>query len=130
MFNQVTLVGNAGSDPDVKSFGDGKKVAKVNMGVTRPTKNKETDWFTCEMWGKQAEIAEQYLKKGDRFLATGSLQNQEWEHNGEKKRKTVVHVREIRLMQPKKDGGNNASESEGNIFGGNESDNGGGFSWD
>jgi single-strand DNA-binding protein len=101
MLNNVSLVGRAGKDPEIKNLNSGSKVAIVTMACTRPTKERETDWITVKIWGKQAEIAQQYLKKGHLFGINGSIRNEEWESNGEKRSRLVVVANNITLLSPK-----------------------------
>lgn len=121
--NNVCLVGNAGKDPDVKTFDGGKKKVSISMACRRPTKEDKTDWFDIEIWEKQAEIAEQYLKKGHRFGIVGRLQQQTWEENGSKRSRIMVVARELQLLQPKADGTQHdqneaPAEDANDIFGG------------
>lgn len=102
--NNVCLIGNAGRDPDVKTFEGGKKKVSISMAVRRPSKDDKTDWFDIEIWDKAAEIAEQYLKKGHRFGIVGRLQQHTWEENGNKRSKVLVVARDLILLQPKADG--------------------------
>ncbi len=104
MINNVVLVGRAGADPTIKTFSSGAQLVELNMAVNRGGKDKqETDWFQIKIWGKVAEIAEQYVKKGHLFGIIGELQQERWEKNGEKLSKVVVVARGLKLMQPKGD---------------------------
>jgi single-strand DNA-binding protein len=116
MLNNVVLVGRAGKDPEIKNL-QNSKVAQVNMAVTRPTKEKETDWFTIKLWNKQAEIAKDYLKKGHMFAVTGSLQVEEWEKDGEKKSKVVIVASQLRLLNPKGESKGGGSKGDDDYFG-------------
>ncbi|MBS2008234.1 MAG: single-stranded DNA-binding protein [Cyanobacteria bacterium SZAS TMP-1] len=116
MINNLTLVGRIGADPETRYFENGTMKASLRMAVTRPDKNKTTDWFDLEAWGKHVEIIEQYVKKGHLLGVTGSIQQSTWtdKDSGEKRSKVIVHVNNIRLMQPKNSGG--SSEEAGNDF--------------
>ena len=61
--NSVTLVGRAGRDPEVRYFESGTVVANLTMAVTRRNRDDEPDWFNLEIWGKQAQVAADYVKK-------------------------------------------------------------------
>lgn len=121
MINNVVLVGRAGGDPEAKTFSSGSKVVSLNMACNRPTKEKETDWFQVKIWGKAAETAEKYIKKGHLFGVEGRLQQETWEDNGNKRSKVVVVANAVRLMQPKSEGDVSAKEESDDIFGGEES---------
>ena len=62
--NSVTLVGRAGRDPEVRYFESGSMVANLTMAVNRRSRDDEPDWFNLEIWGKQAQVAADYVKKG------------------------------------------------------------------
>ncbi|CAM9367918.1 unnamed protein product [Chrysoparadoxa australica] len=89
--NEVTLVGRTGADPTIRRFDDGNCVANLSLAITReyhPLERKakgirygeeETDWFQLEMWGRDAEYAEQYIKKGMRIGVQASILIDTWE---------------------------------------------------
>jgi single-strand binding protein len=64
MVNSIVLVGRAGRDPEMRYFESGRVKTTFSIAVNRPTKEKETDWFDIEIWGRQAEIAGEYVRKG------------------------------------------------------------------
>ena len=65
----LTAYGNLGRDPELKQVGD-TQVASFSIGV--PTGKDETTWVDCSIWGKRAEVAMQYLKKGSKITVNGS----------------------------------------------------------
>ena len=77
--NRVQLIGNLGMDPDVKSFDGGRKLAKFSVATsqsytdTKGERVKDTQWHNIIAWGKLAEIAEKYLKKGSEVALEGKL---------------------------------------------------------
>ena len=71
--NSVTLVGRAGRDPEVKYFESGTVVANLTMAVNRRNRDDEPDWFNLEIWGKQAQVAADHVKKGSLIGITGSF---------------------------------------------------------
>ena len=62
--NTINLVGRAGREPDVRYFESGSIVANFTLAVNRRSRDEEPDWFNLEIWGKQAQIAADYVKKG------------------------------------------------------------------
>ena len=62
--NSVTLVGRAGRDPEVRYFESGSVVANLTIAVNRRSRDDEPDWFNLEIWGKQAQVAADYVRKG------------------------------------------------------------------
>ncbi len=104
MINNVVIVGRAGKAPELKTFSSGAQVASLSMAIKRPTKEDETDWIDVKIWGKSAEIAQKYIKKGDLFGVEGRLHQETWEQEGQKRSKLIVAANNVRLMQPKAEG--------------------------
>ncbi len=103
--NSVTLVGRAGRDPEVRYFESGSVVANLTMAVNRRGRDEEPDWFNLEIWGKQAQVAADYVKKGSLIGITGSFKLDRWndKKNGEERSKPVVRVDRLELMGSKRD---------------------------
>lgn len=112
MINNLVLVGRATRDPEITKFESGKVKAKLGIALNRPTKEKETDFFDVEVWGKSAEIVEQYVKKGHLFGVEGRIQQETWTKDDKKHSKVIVVAQNVRLMQPKGDG--EAAEQQSN----------------
>ncbi len=80
MYQKLILVGNLGKDPELRYAPNGDAVANLNLATNRKFTDKsgqvvkETTWFRISVWGKQAENANQYLKKGSLILVEGRLQ--------------------------------------------------------
>src|SRR5690606_36628013 len=107
--NRVQLIGNLGMDPEVKNFEGGKRMARLSIATNEVFKNKkgekttDTQWHNLVAWGKTAEIAEKYLKKGSEVAVEGKLTSRSYEDKeGNKKYITEVVINEI-LMLDKKD---------------------------
>ncbi|HVT58763.1 MAG TPA: single-stranded DNA-binding protein [Thermoanaerobaculia bacterium] len=98
MLNKVMLIGNLGRDPEVRSTPNGQPVATFTIATNRRWKDKngqrqeQTEWHNIVVWGKQAEIAGQYLTKGKQIFLEGRIQTRSWEdrQSGEKKYKTEI----------------------------------------
>ena len=106
--NSVTLVGRAGRDPEVKYFESGTVVANLTMAVNRRNRNDEPDWFNLEIWGKQAQVAADYVKKGSLIGITGSFKLDSWKdrNTGEDRSKPVIRVDRLELLGSKRDSEN------------------------
>ncbi len=117
--NSVTLVGRAGRDPDVRYFESGSVVANLTMAVNRRSRDDEPDWFNLEIWGKQAQVAADYVKKGSLIGIIGSFKIDTWtdRNTGDKRSKPVVRVDRLELLGSKKDselgGSSNGSMNAG-----------------
>ena len=129
MLNSVVLVGRAGADPEIKYFESGRAKTTFNIAVDRPVKRTEgvdsTDWFRIELWGKQAEIAAEYVKKGKLIGITGRLEFNRWtDANGQKHEMPVIAANEMRLLGSKSENGGGGDRGG---WGGGGRSGGGGF---
>jgi single-strand DNA-binding protein len=105
--NRVQLIGYLGRDPESRTTPKGSHLSTFSLGVTRRWKtggaSKEaTDWFNVEMWGRLAEIGQQYLKKGSLVYLEGRLQTDKYEDKGgETKYFTKVVANTLQLLDRK-----------------------------
>ena len=111
--NTVNLVGRAGREPDVRYFESGSTVANFTLAVNRRSRDEEPDWFNLEIWGKQAQIAADYVRKGSLIGITGSLKIDSWKdkNTGEDRYKPVIRVDRLNLLGSKKDNEDNNNYS-------------------
>ena len=107
--NSVRLVGNLGMDPEVKSFDNNRKLAKVSIATNETYKNDkgekvtDTQWHNLILWNSQAKLAEDYLKKGDEIAIEGKLSSRSYiDKDGNKKYTTEVVVNEFLKLKLKK----------------------------
>lgn len=104
MVNAVMLVGRAGRDPEMRYFESGRVKTTFSIAVNRPTKEKETDWFDIELWGRQAEIAGEYVRKGSLVGIEGRLEFSRWTDDaGVKHSRPYVVGQNLRLLGSKRD---------------------------
>lgn len=108
--NSVRLIGNLGDEPKVRKLDNERKVATFSIATNEiyydqnGKKVSDTTWHRLVAWGKQAEIAENYLKKGTEVAVEGKLTNRSYEDkNGEKHFITEVVVNSM-LMLGRKNG--------------------------
>ena len=104
--NVVNLVGRAGRDPDVRYFESGSVVCNVSLAVDRRSRNNDQpDWFNLEMWGKTADIAANYVRKGSLIGVSGSLKIDRWQdrNTGADRSKPVIRVDRLHLLGSKRD---------------------------
>ena len=100
--NSVRLVGNLGMDPEVKIFDGNKKLTKLSLATNDSYKNDkgeritETQWHNLIVWGVQAGIAGDMLKKGDEVVIEGKLSNRSYiDKDGIKRYATEIVVNEF-----------------------------------
>jgi single-strand DNA-binding protein len=112
--NLVHLVGRAGKDPEIRYFESGSVLSKLTMAVNRPTsKDDQPDWFELEIWGKTAEVAANYVRKGTLIGVQGSLKIETWSdrNTGANRSKPVIRVDRLDLLGSKKDNENYAARN-------------------
>ena len=108
--NKVILVGNLGRDPEVRYTTGGTPVANFTMATTdrwsdpSGEKKERTEWHRVVVWGKQAEIAGEYLRKGKQVYVEGSLQTREWtDRDGNKRSTTEVKAMRFQMLGRRED---------------------------
>ena len=103
--NVIILVGRAGRDPESRYFESGTNVCNLTLAVNRRKRDEDPDWFNLELWGKTAQVAADYVKKGSLIGVIGSMHQDEWTDRttGEKKTKWVVRVDKLDLLGSKRD---------------------------
>lgn len=97
--NKVILIGNVGGDPEVRYMPNGNAVTNITLATTDSWKDKNTgqqqdrtEWHRVVFFGKLAEIAGEYLRKGSQCYVEGRLQTREWEKDGIKRYTTEIVV--------------------------------------
>jgi single-strand DNA-binding protein len=94
--NKALVYGNLARDPELRAIPSGTQVATFSMATNRVYKDKDgnkkeqTDWHNIVVFGKQAELVTQYLKKGSSALIEGRMQTRSWEQDGQKKYRTEI----------------------------------------
>ena len=111
--NKVTLIGNLGSDPEVRFLPSGQAVGNFNIATTERFKDRtgqpteRTEWHRIVVFGKQAENCKEYLKKGRQVYIEGRLQTREWDDKqGQKRRTTEIIAQTVQFLGgPRGEGG-------------------------
>jgi single-strand DNA-binding protein len=103
--NKVILVGRLGRDPETRFTGGGQAVANFSVATDETYKDKNgerqkrTEWHKIVVWGKQAEIAQQYLKKGSLIFIEGRIQSREWQDKeGQKRTSFEIVATNFRML--------------------------------
>jgi single-strand DNA-binding protein len=131
--NKVILVGRLGRDPETRYTGGGQAVCNFSMATDESFKSKtgerqkRTEWHKIVVWGKQAEIAQQYLKKGSQIFLEGRIQSREWMDKENQKRTSFeIVATNFRMLGSRADSmGGGAGAGQG-IGGGSSDYEGGG----
>jgi single-strand DNA-binding protein len=101
--NKIILVGHIGRDPDVQTTAGGAKVAHVSLATSRRfpkdgSFEERTEWHRLTLWNRLAQLAEDYLRKGDRIYIEGRMEYDSFERNGVTIPTAEVHVRELVML--------------------------------
>lgn len=128
--NKVIIVGNLGRDPEVRTMQNGDKVANFSVATSERWKDRNTgemqertEWHRIVIFGRTAEIAEKYLRKGAKVYIEGQLQTRKWEdkQSGQERYSTEVVIRPYRgemTMLDSRGGGGGGGMSETHDQGG------------
>lgn len=114
--NKVLLIGNLGKDPELKMTPSGQPMARFSVATTETWKDKDggkqskTEWHNIVVWGKQAEIAEKFLRKGKQVLIEGRIQYREYQaQDGTKKYATDIRCDNFQMLGRMDEGGDRGS---------------------
>ncbi|QDV73193.1 single-stranded DNA-binding protein [Botrimarina mediterranea] len=105
-YNKVTLVGNLTRDIELRYTPNGKAVTEVGVAInervkTGDTYKEQTVFVDVTFWGRTAEVAAQYLKKGDATMIEGRLAFEQWQKDGQKRSKVSVTCEKLVLLGAK-----------------------------
>lgn len=108
--NKVTLIGTLGRDPEVRYLPNGNAVANISLATdesynekTSGQKVEQTEWHRITVYGKLAEICQQYLKKGSKSYFEGKLRTREWEKDGIKRYTTEIIANDMMMLDSRGD---------------------------
>ncbi|HUF25728.1 MAG TPA: single-stranded DNA-binding protein [Gemmatimonadaceae bacterium] len=120
--NKVTLIGNLGNDPEVRSTTGGNRVATFSLATSRSwnspsgDRQEKTEWHRCVVWNSKssqlADIVERYLKKGEKVYVEGRIEYRQWQDKeGQTRYSTEINVREL-IMLGSRGGASDGTEGE------------------
>lgn len=124
--NQVNLIGNLGRDPEVKYLPGGDAVCNFSIACSETWKDKSTgekkeapEWVNIVIYGKLAEVAGQYLKKGSSVYLCGKLKTRKWQdkETGKDRYTTEVVCDQMKMLGGKPDGAGGQGRDNNNGFG-------------
>ena len=96
----ITIEGRAGADSKLNTTNDGQTVLSINVAVNDPNNRDQTNWFRCSIWGKRATTLQQYLLKGTKIFAVGTLSIGEYDG----KPQYNLRVNDISFYSPQRQG--------------------------
>jgi single-strand DNA-binding protein len=103
--NVCTFTGRAGRDPEVRYFESGKMIAEFSIAVDGWKRDEKPLWINLKIWGKIADVAANYVRRGSMIAVSGQLENETWtdKGSGEERSKIVLNVKDLTLLDSKKD---------------------------
>ena len=103
--NKVILIGRLGQDPEKRTTPSGHSVVNISLATTEyfkdqgGNKQEKTEWHRVVFWNKQAELIEQYCRKGSQIYVEGALQTREWQDkDGNRRFSTDIVARNIQFL--------------------------------
>ena len=122
--NKVTLIGNVGADPEVRSTTGGNRVATFSLATSRTwngpsgDRQEKTEWHRCVVWNAKtsqlADIVERYVKKGDKLYVEGRIEYRQWQDKDNQTRySTEINVRELIMLGGGRAGGGDSFDEGG-----------------
>lgn len=119
MINKVTLIGNLGQDPELRTTGGGTSVVNLRLATTDRRKDRDgnwsdhTEWHSVIVFGKTAESVVQHCRKGRQLYIEGRLQTRQWEDRDGGKRSSTEVVADVVRFLGAKDGGSQSGGQRG-----------------
>jgi single-strand DNA-binding protein len=132
--NKVIIVGNLGADPETRAMPSGSQVANLRIATTDNWKDRQsgenqerTEWHRVALFGRLAEVAAEYLKKGSQVYIEGSLRTRKWQDKqGNDRYSTEIVANDMQMLGGRGGGGGGAGSGGGGGGGGERSGGGGG----
>jgi len=118
--NKAIIVGNLGRDPEVRYTANGNAIANITVATAESWKDKQsgerqekTEWHRVVFFGRLAEIAGEYLKKGSQVYIEGRLQTRKWEDkSGQERYTTEIVASEMQMLGSRGGGASEASDDD------------------
>jgi single-strand DNA-binding protein len=125
MVNKVTLIGRLGKDPEFRMTAGGTSMAKFSLATSEKRKNpngelvEQTEWHRLTCWGRQAEVARDYLVKGQLVYVEGRIHYDSYENKeGQKVYTTDIVVNNFQMLSGKGEGGSGGGSDSSSMGGG------------
>ena len=102
--NKVTLIGNVGKDPEIKTFASGNKVASITLATSERYKDRngeqkeDTEWHSVQAFGKLADIVERFVHKGSLLYLDGKIRTRSYEADGRTVYRTEILADHIQML--------------------------------
>jgi single-strand DNA-binding protein len=122
--NKAILIGNVGGEPEIRTVGNGARVAQFSLATSRNwtdqsgAKQEKTEWHRCVVWNNArgsglADVVEKYVRKGEKVYVEGEIEYRQWQDkDGQTRYTTEIKVKELMLLGGRPGGGGGGDESE------------------
>jgi len=122
--NKAILIGNVGSDPEIRAVGSGTRVAQFSLATSRNwtdqtgAKQEKTEWHRCVVWNSArgsglADVVEKYVKKGEKIYVEGEIEYRQWQDkDGQTRYTTEIKVKELMLLGGRAGGGGGGDDMD------------------
>jgi single-strand DNA-binding protein len=142
MIHKVTLIGNVGADPDIRTLETGAKVARVRLATSERIYNRQTqeardhtEWHTVVLWRQLADVVDKYVRKGSQIYVEGPLRANEWtDKQGAKHHGVEIVANELKMLGSRRSDGPGvggdyipSGDPSGDFGGGGYNGGGGGY---
>lgn len=120
--NKVFLIGNLGRDPEFRAFENGGRVCRFPLATNESYTNRQgervnlTEWHDIEVWEKQAEIADKYLRKGSKVMIEGRIRTESWtdKNSNEQRQRKTIRCTSFEILSGQQDGGSQGEHTSPN----------------
>ena len=108
--NRVTLIGNVGKDPEIKTFASGTKVASITLATSERYKDRngeqkeDTEWHSVQAFGKLADVVERFVHKGSLLYLDGKIRTRSFEADGRTVYRTEILADHIQMLDRREQG--------------------------
>ena len=108
--NRVTLIGNCGAEPQIKTFASGNKVAQITLATSERYKDRngeqkeETEWHSVQAFGKLADVVERFVHKGSLLYLDGKIRTRSYEADGRTVYRTEILADHIQMLDRREQG--------------------------
>ena len=112
--NRVTLIGNVGKDPEIKTFASGNKVASITLATSERYKDRngeqkeDTEWHSVQAFGKLADVVERFVHKGSLLYLDGKIRTRSYEADGRTVYRTEILADHIQMLDRREQGNRQA----------------------
>ena len=108
--NRVTIIGNVGKDPEIKTFASGNKVASITLATSERYKDRngeqkeDTEWHSVQAFGKLADVVERFVHKGSLLYLDGKIRTRSFEADGRTVYRTEILADHIQMLDRREQG--------------------------